>query len=78
MATPCASGQPVPSLPSILTLADMTTPTDGALAARLDRMTWPEAAAWFRRDPRVKEIIADEGYLGLGLEEDDKYAKENF
>lgn len=53
MATPCASGEPVPSPPSILTLAGMTTPTDGAHAARLDRMTWPEAAAWFRRDPRV-------------------------
>ena len=41
----------------------------------------PEAAGpgpWFRRDPRVKAIIAEEGYLGLGLEEDQKYAEENF
>lgn len=41
----------------------------------------PEAkgkGAWFRRDPRVKAIIADEGYLGLGLEEDKTYAEENF
>ncbi len=33
---------------------------------------------WFRRDPRIKEIIGREGYLGLGLEADAKYAEENF
>jgi hypothetical protein len=33
---------------------------------------------WFRRDPRIKAIIAEEGYLGLGLEEDKTYAEENF
>lgn len=41
----------------------------------------PEAAGkgpWFRRDPRIKAIIADEGYLGLGLEADESYAEENF
>ena len=41
----------------------------------------PEAAGdgpWFRRDPRINAIIAREGYLGLGLEEDEKYAEENF
>ena len=41
----------------------------------------PEAEGkgpWFRRDPRVNEIIAREGYLGLGLEEDATYAEENF
>ena len=41
----------------------------------------PEAKGkgpWFRRDPRVKEIIAEEGYLGLGLEEDAVYAEKNF
>ncbi|MCV3270558.1 hypothetical protein [Roseobacter sinensis] len=41
----------------------------------------PEAAGkgpWFRRDPRIKEIIATEGYLGLGLEADETYAEENF
>ncbi len=41
----------------------------------------PEAKGkgpWFRRDPRVKEIIAEEGYLGLGLGEDKTYAEENF
>ena len=41
----------------------------------------PDAAGkgpWFRRDPRIKGIIAQEGYLGLGLEEDEKYAEENF
>ncbi|WP_159978771.1 hypothetical protein [Roseobacter cerasinus] len=41
----------------------------------------PEAAGkgpWFRRDPRIKEIIASEGYLGLGLEADAAYAEENF
>lgn len=41
----------------------------------------PEAKGkgpWFRRDPRVNEITSREGYLGLGLEEDEKYAEENF
>ena len=33
---------------------------------------------WFRRDPRINEIIASEGYLGLGLEEDETYIAENF
>ncbi|MEX0368592.1 MAG: hypothetical protein AB3N22_21210 [Ruegeria sp.] len=41
----------------------------------------PEAKGkgpWFRRDPSVKAIIAEEGYLGLGLEEDEAYIAENF
>ncbi len=41
----------------------------------------PEAKGkgpWFRRDPRVKEIIAREGYLGLGLDVDKTYIEENF
>ena len=41
----------------------------------------PEAAGdgpWFRRDPRINAIIAEEGYLGLGLEADETYAEENF
>ena len=41
----------------------------------------PEAQGkgpWFRRDPRVNAITATEGYLGLGLTEDEKYAEENF
>ncbi|WP_299375709.1 hypothetical protein [uncultured Tateyamaria sp.] len=41
----------------------------------------PEAKGkgpWFRRDPRIKEIIATEGYLGLGLEEDATFIAENF
>lgn len=41
----------------------------------------PEAAGkgpWFRRDPSVKAVIAEEGFLGLGLEEDKTYAEENF
>ena len=33
---------------------------------------------WFRRDPRIKARIEAEGYLGLGLEEDQKYIEENF
>lgn len=42
---------------------------------------YPEAKGkgpWFRRDPRVKDVIASEGYLGLGLEADVTYAEENF
>jgi len=41
----------------------------------------PEATGdgpWFRRDPRINAIIAEEGYLGLGLAEDERYAEENF
>lgn len=41
----------------------------------------PEAKGkgpWFRRDPRVKEVIEREGYLGLGLEADAAYSEENF
>jgi len=41
----------------------------------------PEAKGkgpWFRRDPRVNDIIATEGHLGLGLEVDQAYIDENF
>lgn len=41
----------------------------------------PDAAGsgpWFRRDPRIKEVIEREGYLGLGLDADATYAAENF
>ncbi len=41
----------------------------------------PEAKGkgpWFRRDPAVKEIIATEGYLGLGLDVDETFIAENF
>lgn len=41
----------------------------------------PDAAGkgpWFRRDPRINDIIAREGYLGLGLEADAEYIEENF
>lgn len=31
----------------------MLQSTNAPFAARLDRLTWPEAAAWFRRDPRL-------------------------
>ena len=42
---------------------------------------FPEAkgkGAWFRRDPRVKDIIAAEGFLGLGLERDEVFINEWF
>ena len=32
-----------------------------------------EKNTWFRRDPRVKEIIERDGFLGLGEEEDKKF-----
>ena len=41
----------------------------------------PEAAgkgAWFRRDPRIKALIARDGYLGLGLATDEAFIKEWF
>jgi creatinine amidohydrolase len=31
----------------------MPSSRNAPFAARLDRLTWPEAAAWFRRDPRL-------------------------
>jgi hypothetical protein len=30
---------------------------------------------WFRRDPRINALIAQEGYLGLGLEVDEAFKK---
>lgn len=33
---------------------------------------------WFRRDPRIKEMIETEGYLGLGLETDEAFIKDWF
>ena len=33
----------------------------------------PEAKQWFRNDPVVKQLIGEEGTLGLGLEVDEKY-----
>lgn len=41
----------------------------------------PEAkgkGAWFRRDPRIKALIAEQGYLGLGPETDQAFIKEWF
>lgn len=32
--------------------------------------------AWFRRDPRIRAMIAEQGYLGLGLETDEAFIKE--
>ena len=34
--------------------------------------------AWFRRDPRIKALIAKSGYLGLGLESDEAFIREWF
>jgi len=34
--------------------------------------------AWFRRDPRIKALIAENGYLGLGLAVDDAFIKDWF
>ena len=33
---------------------------------------------WFRRSPRVKALIAKDGYLGIGLDVDKKFIKEHF
>jgi hypothetical protein len=41
----------------------------------------PDAAGkgpWFRRDPRVNAMIAQDGYFGLGLETDEAAIKELF
>lgn len=56
-------------------------PVKANKASKLWAADNPEAKGkgpWFRRDPRIKAIIAKEGYLGLGLNEDEKYARENF
>jgi len=42
---------------------------------------YPDAkgkGAWFRRDPRIRALIADQGYLGLGLETDETFIREWF
>ena len=41
----------------------------------------PEAEGkgpWFRRDPRIKAMISENGYLGLGLDVDDAFIKDWF
>lgn len=42
----------------------------------------PDVAAqkgpWFRKDPRVNALIAEDGYLGLGQETDEAFIKEWF
>lgn len=56
-------------------------PVKATRAAKLWAEDNPEAKGegpWFRRDPRINAIIAEEGYLGLGLEADEAYAEENF
>ena len=32
-----------------------------------------KAKHWYRKDPRIKEIISRDGYLGLGLEKDKEF-----
>ena len=42
---------------------------------------YPDAkgkGSWFRRDPRIKAMIAEKGYLGLGLDVDDAFIKDWF
>ncbi len=34
--------------------------------------------AWFRRDPRIRALIAEQGYLGLGQDTDAAFIKEWF
>lgn len=61
--------------------------TDGGEWTKASQFTktWakenPDAAGkgpWFRRSPRIKEEIAKDGYLGLGLETDEAFIKEWF
>jgi hypothetical protein len=50
-------------------------------ATKIWAKQFPEAkgkGAWYRRDPRIKEIIGREGYLGLGLEADAVFIEGNF
>ena len=61
--------------------ADMDKPAKANKGTKIWAKKNPEAAGkgpWFRRDLRIKEIIAQEGYLGLGLDADKAYAEENF
>ena len=61
--------------------ADMQAPEKANKAGQLWADEHPEAKGkgpWFRRDPRIQAIIAEEGYLGLGLEADAAYAEDNF
>ena len=50
-------------------------------ATKIWAKKYPEAKGkgpWFRRDPRINEIIDREGYLGLGLEVDEEFIEDNF
>jgi hypothetical protein len=67
-------------------LVQTITPPGGE-AVKANRFTrdWaernPEAAGegpWFRRDPRINALIAQDGHFGLGAEADATYAEENF
>ena len=39
---------------------------------------WKGKGPWFRRDARINKLIERDGYLGLGLEEDEKFIAEWF
>ncbi|MBK0400493.1 hypothetical protein H0I76_14930 [Limibaculum sp. M0105] len=62
-----------------------TVTAPGAEAAKTDqwldewRAANPDAGTgdWFRHDPRIRERIARDGYLGLGLETDAAFISEN-
>ena len=59
----------------------MDKPAKANKASKLWAEEFPEAkgkGSWFRRDLRIKDITSTEGYLGLGLDADKAYAKENF
>lgn len=59
----------------------MDAPIKANKGSKLWAEEHPEAKGkgpWFRRDPSVNAIIAERGYLGLGLDADKAYAEENF
>lgn len=66
-------------------LQTITTPDGKTVRADDWSENWarenPQAAGkgpWFRRDPRINEVIEREGYLGLGLDADKTFIDENF
>lgn len=77
--TPAAGSAPLYQVQRIRTAGAEWQKADAFTGAWAER--FPEAAGkgeWFRNDPRIRERLEAEGYLGLGQEADAAYTKENF
>lgn len=77
--TPAAAGAALYQVQRIRPEGGAWKAADGFTEAWRER--FPEAAGggpWFRRDPRIRERLEAEGYLGLGPEADAAFVEEAF